>query len=1552
MATFFTMKRMLISTIFILLTNQLIFSQNLINQSLSLGHVEERCGFDIINQTKMADPAYRQLVQEHNLMMAKVINQGQAKSGLVIPVVVHVLHKGEAVGSGTNISDAQILSAISNLNSVYANTFGSMPSVDMGVQFVMAARDPNCNATNGIVRVNASGVSGYSSDGCQLDGSGPGANETTLKDLSKWPTDKYMNFWIVSELGGNNGGCGVQGYASLPIGIDAYNGSVMMAGTFGYDPNGTQGFVFGACGGDNSTVIHEVGHFLDLYHTFEGGGDGVCPSPTETSCSTQNDFVCDTPPHMHYMTSNSSLYFSCANGHANECSSGNMDQVIHNIMNYTSCPDRFTAGQKTRVQACLASSRLSLTSSLGGTPPSGTYTAPIAAGCTPLTSGAGLSGGYAGITEVIFNDLISSSSSTNVDNPTNGYMNFTTSCLNVANVQAGQVYSLKVSTYFNTQKVKAWIDYNNNGVFTDAGEELTPSGGLTSTNGAQVTQSVTIPASPTLNTSLRMRIISETGSGPTSGSCHSCTYGQAEDYTVVITSTSLPASVSIVSSDNDNSICPNESVTFTATPTNGGSAPLYQWQVNGVNVGTNSTTATYTTTSLTSGQSVTCVMTSNLSGVTASPATSNAIVTTVVGVTPSVSIALTTGTNPSCAGENKVFTATPTNGGTTPTYDWKVDGVSTASTSTFTTSTLTSGQVVTCVMTSNNSCASPTTGTSNSITITLNSSTVPSVSIALTTGTNPTCAGENLIFTATPTNGGTTPTYDWKVDGVSTATTSTFSTTTLTSGQVISCVMTSNSLCSSPSTGTSNSITITTSSTVVPSVSIALTTGSNPTCPGENLVFTATPTNGGSTPTYDWQIDGVSTATTSTFTTSTLTSGQVVSCVMTSNSTCASPLTATSNSITVSVGSTVVPSVSIALTTGSNPSCAGDNLVFTATPTNGGTTPTYDWKVDGVSTATTSTFTSSTITSGQVVTCVITSSSACASPTTGTSNSITITRNPSVSPTISIAITSGSNPSTAGSPITFTATVTNEGTSPSFQWKVDGVDVGTNSSTFTTSSLTNNQTVTCVLTSNSPCANPLTVTSSPITVTISATPPPAPSGSSSQSFCAPATIANLAATGTSIQWYPTSSGGTALATSTSLINGSSYYATQTVSGVESTSRLTVTVTVTTVSAPTGVSPQNFCSSSTISNLVASGTAIQWFSTSTGGTALSTSTVLTNGVTYYASQTVGGCTSATRLSVGVSLGNTSAPTGSSSQTLCPNSTIANLSATGTDIQWYAASSGGTALASTTALTTGTTYYASQTVSGCSSSSRLAVTVAIGSTPAAPTGASPQNFCGTPTIADLVPNGSSIIWYPSASLGTALASTTALSNGSNYFAAQTNGSCESTTRLEVAVSINYETQTSLSSFPTLCLNDQALTLTQGSPIGGSYSGTGVSGGSFNPSTAGLGTFTITYSYTNVNLCTTTSTGSIIVDDCVSLSELNATQYLIYPNPSNGMLTISSNYEPIQSIQLIDNIGRLVAEHKISGLEKEVVLNLENYSEGIYTIQISSESSIVNSKITIKK
>jgi PKD repeat protein len=828
----------------------------------------------------------------------------------------------------------------------------------------------------------------------------------------------------------------------------------------------------------------------------------------------------------------------------------------------------------------------------------------------------------------------------------------------------------------------------------------------------------------------------------------SCKYGNnlyLDDINIDNTVATV-ASVTIASSDADNTICAGDNVTFTATPTNGGTAPTYQWQIDGVNAG--SGTSTFSTSSLTNGQSVTVIMTSNLPGVTGSPATSNAIVTTVnavptvtagsnspvcegatinlsatpVGggtyawsgpnsfsstsqnptiatattadagsysvvvtangcvstasattvvvdpaVTPSVSIALTTGNNPACVGESLTFTATPTNGGATPSYQWQVNGsnVGTDAT-TYTSASLNNGDVVTCVLTSNANCASPTTANSNSITLTV-SLVTPSVSIALTTGNNPSCVGESLTFTATPTNGGSTPSYQWQVNGSNVGTNAaTYTSASLNNGDDVTCILTSNASCASPTTANSNNIivvvnavptvtagsnspvcegtainltattvasgtyawsgpnsfsstsqnpTIATATTadagsysvivtangcvstasatsvvvnpsLTPAVSIAITTGGNPTCPGQSVTFTATPTNGG-TPSYQWQLNGANVGTDSpTYTNAGLVDTDVVSCIMTSSETCASPTTANSNSIVMSVTATVTPAVVV--TADNNPTCTGALVTFTAAPTNGGTAPSYQWTLNGVNVgANSATYTNNSLTTGDNIACTMTSNSGCASPSTASSNTVTMTVNGTVAPTVSIALTAGSNPSCSGNSVTFTATPTDGGSTPSYQWQVNGSNVGTDSDTYTTTTLNDADVVTCILTSSSPCASPTTANSNSIAMTISSAVVPAVSIIADNATICPGDNVTFTATPTnggstpSYQWQVNGTNvGTNSATyaSTTLANGDAVTCIMTSSSAcaspSTANSNTITITISTVTPTISIVADN------------------------------------------------------------------------------------------------------------------------------------------------------------------------------------------------------------------------------------------------------------------------------------------------------------------------------------------------------------------------------------------
>ena len=144
--------------------------------------------------------------------------------------------------------------------------------------------------------------------------------------------------------------------------------------------------------------------------------------------------------------------------------------------------------------------------------------------------------------------------------------------------------------------------------------------------------------------------------------------------------------------------------------------------------------------------------------------------------------------------------------------------------------------------------------------------------------------------------------------------------------------------------------------------------------------------------------------------------------------------------------------------------------------------------------------------------------------------------------------------------------------------------------------------------------------------------------------------------------------------------------------------------------PTGISPQVFCSGATVSDLVATGTSIKWYSSATGGTALLGTAVLNNGTTYYATQTIGDCQSNIRLAVQATVNTVAVPIGISPQVFCKTASIADLVATGTDLKWYNTALNGTVLAPLTNLVDGTTYYCSQTINNCQSA-RLPITVRV-------------------------------------------------------------------------------------------------------------------------------------------------------------------------------------------------------------------------------------------------
>ncbi|WP_348824544.1 T9SS type B sorting domain-containing protein [Flavobacterium aestuarii] len=213
--------------------------------------------------------------------------------------------------------------------------------------------------------------------------------------------------------------------------------------------------------------------------------------------------------------------------------------------------------------------------------------------------------------------------------------------------------------------------------------------------------------------------------------------------------------------------------------------------------------------------------------------------------------------------------------------------------------------------------------------------------------------------------------------------------------------------------------------------------------------------------------------------------------------------------------------------------------------------------------------------------------------------------------------------------------------------------------------------------------------------------------------------------------------------------------------------------------PTGDTNQPFCTGQnpTIANIQVTGTSIKWYDDAALGNLLTDSTPLSNGITYYASQTLNSCESA-RFGVTVSIVNTpSAPTGNANQPFCKsqNAKISDINITGQNIKWYDELTAGTLLTNTALLENNKTYFASQTI-GCESD-RTSVLIQVNDSPK-PEGNSNQQFCidENAAIANINITGTAIKWYNSASNGTILPETALLQNDI-YYATQTLNNCES-------------------------------------------------------------------------------------------------------------------------------------------------------------------------------
>jgi hypothetical protein len=280
---------------------------------------------------------------------------------ITIPVVIHVIHDGDATGVSENIKEGQVLSQITVLNQDYRKMAGTpgfnsdAVGADVEIQFCLAKTAPDGTATNGIDRVNLGQASFNRSD-----------VEQYLKPETIWDPTRYFNIWVC-RFGGDLDD--VLGYAQFPAasglsGLSAPFSANTDGVVIGYQYFGSQtlfsGGSYQAPYNRGRTATHEVGHALGLRHIW--GDTNTC-----NSANFGGDYCADTPIAQ---TANS----SCPDG-LDSCPQDGVD-MTNNYMDYTNdfCMNIFTLDQKTRMRTVMQNSprRASLTTSTVCQPPLGT----------------------------------------------------------------------------------------------------------------------------------------------------------------------------------------------------------------------------------------------------------------------------------------------------------------------------------------------------------------------------------------------------------------------------------------------------------------------------------------------------------------------------------------------------------------------------------------------------------------------------------------------------------------------------------------------------------------------------------------------------------------------------------------------------------------------------------------------------------------------------------------------------------------------------------------------------------------------------------------------------------------------------------------------------------------------------------------------------------------------------------------------------------------------------------------------------------------------------
>lgn len=309
--------------------------QSTIDSILASGGEKSSCGTDQLLTNLRKDPQFK--LREDAMNKEIQAAYGTLDDTIItLPVVVHVINSNPFA-----ITDAQVMAGIKLLNDAFSKSgvYAASLGADTKIRFCLARKAPDGGITNGITRTTS--FHGHSLNS--------GMEDAKLKGLIQWDPSRYINIWLINSIETEiyaNFSCGswtrmrMGGYATMPPGGGASDGIVVT--------------------GFGSLLAHEMGHYLGLYHTFQGG----C---TNNDCTTDGDRVCDTPPdNSMWASSCASPENSCSTDTLSSYSNGffpvDVPDQISNFMDYSNaaCANQFTQGQADRMRAAINTQRSGL----------------------------------------------------------------------------------------------------------------------------------------------------------------------------------------------------------------------------------------------------------------------------------------------------------------------------------------------------------------------------------------------------------------------------------------------------------------------------------------------------------------------------------------------------------------------------------------------------------------------------------------------------------------------------------------------------------------------------------------------------------------------------------------------------------------------------------------------------------------------------------------------------------------------------------------------------------------------------------------------------------------------------------------------------------------------------------------------------------------------------------------------------------------------------------------------------------------------------------------